>query len=116
MATTKLLNPPVLTDVDSIDTWLHGLHIWKWVTDLEKKQKGLVIYLLFPDKVRNSCRNISITDLNKDDGLDTLINYLDRLYLKDKKASAYLAYEKLDLFQRPTEMNIIDYVNEFERL
>ena len=32
MATTKLLNPPVLTDVDSvdsIDTWLHGLHIWK---------------------------------------------------------------------------------------
>ena len=69
-----------------------------------------------PDKVRNSCRNISITNLNKDDGLDTLINNLERLYLKDKKALAYLAYEKFESFQRPTEMNIIDYSNEFERL
>ena len=73
--------------------------------------------LSLPDKVRNSCRNISITDLNKDDGLDTLINNLERLYLKkkDKKASAYLAYEKFESFQRPTEINI-DYINEFERL
>ena len=79
MATRKLLNPPVLTDVDSIDTWLRDLQIWKYVTDLEKKHQGPVIYLSLPDKVRNSCRNISITDLGKDNG-----------YLKDKKASAYL--------------------------
>ena len=90
MATRKLLNPPVLTDVDSIDTWLRDLQIWKYVTDLEKKHQGPVIYLSLPDKVRNSCRNISITDLGKDNGLDTLINNLERLYLKDKKASAYL--------------------------
>ena len=25
MATRKLLNPPVLTDIDNIDTWLHDL-------------------------------------------------------------------------------------------
>ena len=113
MATRKLLNPPVLTNVDSIDTWLRDLQIWKYVTDLEKKHQGPVIYLSLPDKVRNSCRNISITDLGKDNGLDTLINNLERLYLKDKKASAY---EKFDSFERPTEMNIIDYINEFERL
>ena len=110
VATRKFLNPPVLTNVDSIDTWLHDLQIWKCVTDLEKKQQGPVIYLSLPDKVRNSCRNISITNLNKDDGLDTLINNLERLYLKDKKALAYLAYEKFESFQRPTEMNIIDYI------
>ena len=43
MATRKLLNPPVLTDVDSIDTWLHDPHFWKCVTDLEKKQQRPVI-------------------------------------------------------------------------
>ena len=73
-----------------------------------KKQQGPVINLPLPDKVRNSIRNISITDLNKDDCLDTLINNFERLYLKDKKALAYLAYEKFESFQRPTEMNIID--------
>ena len=36
--------------------------------------------------------------------------------MKDKKASAYLVYEKIQPFQRPTEMNIVDYINEFERL
>ena len=58
VATRKFLNPPVLTNVDSIDTWLHDLQIWKCVTDLEKKQQGPVIYLLLPDKVRNSCTNV----------------------------------------------------------
>ena len=68
------------------------------------------------DKLRNSCRNISITDLNKDEGLDTLTNKSERLFVKDKKASACLAYEKFESFQKPTEMNIIDYINEYERL
>ena len=58
VATRKFLNPPVLTNVDSIDTWLHDLQIWKCVTELEKKQQGPVIYLLLPDKVRNSCTNV----------------------------------------------------------
>ena len=58
VATRKFLNPPVLTNVDIIDTWLHDLQIWKCVTDLEKKQQGPVIYLLLPDKVRNSCTNV----------------------------------------------------------
>ena len=58
VATRKFLNPPVLTNVDSIDTWLPDLQIWKCVTDLEKKQQGPVIYLLLPDKVRNSCTNV----------------------------------------------------------
>ena len=70
--------------------------------------------MLLPDKVRNSSRNISVTDLNKDDSLDTLINNLERLCVKDKKTLTYLAYEKFESFQRPTEVNIIDYSDEFE--
>ena len=58
MATRKLLNPPVLTDVGSIDTWLHDLQILKCVTELEKKKQGSLTYLSLQYKVRNSCRNI----------------------------------------------------------
>ena len=57
MAAKKLLNPPVLSDVDNIDSWLHDLQIWKCVTDLEKKQQGPIIYLSLPDKIWNDpCR------------------------------------------------------------
>ena len=54
--------------------------------------------------------------MNKDDGLNWLINKLEKLYVKNSKASAYLAYEKFESFQRPTDMNIIGYLNKFERL
>ena len=88
MAAKKLLNPPVLSDVNNIDSWLHDLQIWKWVTDLEKKQQGPIIYLSLPDKIRNSCRDVTVSELNKDDGLNLLINKLEKLYVKDSKASA----------------------------
>ena len=116
MAAKKLLNPPVLSDVDNIDSWLHDLQIWKCVTDLEKKQQGPAIYFSLSDKIMNSCSDVTVPELNKDDGLNLLINKLEKLYVKDSKASAYLAYEKFASFQCPTDMNIIDYLNEFERL
>ena len=116
MAAKKLMNPPVLSDNDNIDSWLLELQIWKCVTDLEKKQQGPVIDLSLPDKIRNSCGDVTVPELNKDDGLNLLINKLEKLYVKDSKASAYLAYEKFESFQCPTDMNIIDYLNEFERL
>ena len=83
---------------------------------LEKKQQGPIIYISLPDKIRNSCRDVTVSELNKDEGLNLLINKLAKLYVKDTKASAYLAYEKFESFQHPTNMNIIDYLNEFERL
>ena len=36
--------------------------------------------------------------------------------MKGSKAPAYLAFEKRGFFQRPSEMNIIHYLNEFESL
>ena len=90
-----------------------NLEICDW---FRKKQQGPVTYLSLPDKIRNSCRDVTVSELNKDDGLNLLINKLEKLYVKDSKASAYLAYEKFESFQCPTDMNIIDYLNEFERL
>ena len=116
MAAKKLLNPPVVKDVDNIDSCLHNLQIWKCVADLEKKQQEPVIYLSLPDKIRNSSRDVTLSELNKDDSLNLLIHKLQKVYVKDNKASAYLAYEKFESFQRPTDMNIIDYLHKFERL
>ena len=50
----KLLNPPVLSNVDEIDSWLHDLQIWECVTDIDKKQQGPVIYLSLSGKIRST--------------------------------------------------------------
>ena len=109
----KSLNPPVLSNADEIDSWLHNLQIWEFVTDIDKKQLRPVIYLSLAGKARSACRDTAVADLKKDDGLNVLINKLETLYVKDKKASANIAYERLETFQRPSYMNITDYLNEF---
>ena len=108
-----LLNPPALNNVDETDSWLHDLQICECVTDNDKKQQRPVIYLSLPDKVTSACIEIAVADLNKDDGLNILINKLETLYVKYKKASAYIAYERFETFQRPSDMNITDHLNEF---
>ena len=55
-------------------------------------------------------------DLNKDDGLDVLLNKMRLLYVKDMNGFAFMAYDKSENFRRSDDMNIIDYLNEFERL
>ena len=55
-------------------------------------------------------------DLNKDDGLDVLLNKMKLLHVKDINALAFMAYDKFENFRRSDDMNIVDYLNEFERL
>ena len=65
--------PPVLDKIDEIEDWLHEIQIWQCVIDIEEKKQGPVMHLSLPDKIRKSCNNISLSDLNKDNGLNTLI-------------------------------------------
>ena len=112
----KSLNPPVLSNVDEIDSWLNNWQIWEFVTNIDKKQLRPVIYLSLAGKARSTCRDTAVADWKKDDGLKVLINKLETLYVKDKKASPNIDYERLETFTRPSDMNITDYLNEFERL
>ena len=116
MEAKKLLNPPVLSDVDNIDSWFHDLQIWNLeMCNWFREKATRTFYLSLPQKIRNSCRDVTVSEFNKDDSLNLLINKVEKLYVKDSKASAYLAYEKFESFQHPTDMNIINYLNEFER-
>ena len=112
----KIYSPPILVEIEEIEEWLQELEIWQCVTDLEKKKQGPVVYLSLTDKIRKSCNDISVRDLIKDDGLDTLIRKIKSLYAKDTNALAFMAYYKFEIFKRPDDMNIVDNINEFERL
>ena len=48
--------------------------------------------------------------------MDAILEQLDKLYLKDRHQTAYLAYEASEKFQRPVVMSMTDFINEFERM
>ena len=74
-------------------------------------------YLSLTEKIRKSCNDISVRDLNKDDGLDTLVREIKSLYVKDTNTLAFMSYNKFENFnKRLDDVNIVDYINRFESI
>ena len=97
----KVFMPPTLHDVNAFDNWLQEIELWQCITDLEAKKQGRTMYLSLDEKIRNSCTDIAVQDLNSDDGVHLLITKLKKLYAKDSQHSAYIAYDHLENIKWP---------------
>ena len=86
--------PPVFGGSKSYDRWKEEISAWELVSKVEKKDKALTIALSFPDGSEVGDRvfsEVKIEDLNKDNGLETLIESLDKWNKKDELSAAYEA-------------------------
>ena len=68
------------------------------------------------EKIRKTCSDTKVKDLNSEDGVDILIKKRKSLFSKTTNQAAYLACDKSESFKTPVDMNIVDCINEFERL
>ena len=59
---------------------------------------------------------LDVSKLTDKNGVKNVISKLDTLYLEDTNQSAYTVYENCEHFQRSPEMNMKDFINEFELL
>ena len=117
--TKKMANykaPPVFKEDMSCEALKKELAIWTTFTDLDKKKLGPSIFLSLNGKPRASDLEHDIGVINGDKGVEAILEQLDKLYLKDKHQTAYLAYEAFEKFQRPVAMSMTDFINEFERM
>ena len=115
MASRRLFMPPALENVDELDNWLREVEIWQCVTDLDKKKQGPAIYLSLSEKIRQSCSDVAVSDLSDERGVEVLTAKLKKMYAIDSNTLAFMAYDKFETFQRPRDMNMIDYINEFDK-
>ena len=82
MATRKLFVPPILSCINEFEEWLHETEIWQCLTDLDKEKQGPVIYLSLDEKIRKTCSDRKVRDLNSEHGVDILVNNLKSLFAK----------------------------------
>ena len=115
-ATIKFFVPPKVSSIDHFKDCLHETEIWQCLADLDKKKQGPEIYLSLDENIRKTCCDVKVKDLNSDDGVDILLCKLNSLFAKDINQAAFIAYDKFEMFKRTANMNIVDFVNEFERL
>ena len=75
------------------DRWLAEINAWRNTTDLEKTKQGLAIALSLPEEegnVRDKVfSELDVLALGRDDGVDILIKFLDKIYKKDELSAAY---------------------------
>ena len=107
---------PALSKCSRYDTWLKEVKIWQCFTDISVDKQAPAIFLTLEGKAREAVLELEIEKLNSNTGVANLIKKLDDLYKKDAVETAYQAYDAFEQFKRPSDMNVSDYLIEFERL
>ena len=108
--------PPTLGPETAYDSWKSEIAMWRLVTDLKPEKQALAVTLSLAGQARQKALEISVDDLNKDTGMKTLLEALDKIFLADEVDLAYAAYTRFDQFKKCDEMTMVEYINEYERL
>lgn len=115
-------NPPVLNSISKpYQRYKEELKAWCIITDVAEPKQGVAIALSLPEDDPSGIRDkvfneVTLENLNKDDGVDTLIKYFDSQFQKDALCKVYERFTILDPFEIEPKQKMEDFVLEFEKL
>ena len=113
----SIKNPPTFCSEDGDDyrAWKQDISVWRLCTKDEKKKHAAQVYLSLKGAAREAVRGIAHEDLVKDDGFETLIAVLDKIYLKDTATQAYCAFRDFVEYRRSGGESFSVFFIEFEK-
>ena len=112
------INPPGLCS-KSYEFYKLQLLAWREVTDICKTKQGIVIALSLPENEEFQIKEkvfsqVSLDDLKKEDGLDILIQFLDKHLKKDDLTDSIEKFEEFDDCQRAEGQSITEFIDSFD--
>ena len=107
---------PTLSRYEDFEECKHDVDIWQAVTELEEKKQGPVLYRSLEGQAKKACSNIAVKDICDKDGFNLIMQKLENVFAKDAEQVASEDCMKFETFKRSTEMSIVEYNTEFERL
>ena len=111
MATSKC--PPKFESDSEYENWKRDIHIWCELTELAEDKRALAIHLSLIGRARTASSEIELAVLKSKDGVKSIFEKLDSLFLPDKGRRQFTAFHNLYNFRR-NEKNVHEYVSEFE--
>ena len=108
--------PPSLSKAKNYQDWLKLIKIWRKFSDLPKEKQGPAIVLSLENEALDAVLELEEETISAENGVDTIIAKLDRIYKKDETLENYMALEAFETFKRTENMKISDYLNQFEKL
>ena len=112
------INPPDLSS-GNYELYKEKLLAWQMVTDISVDKQGIVIALTLPNDDKHKIQEevfsqIGREKLSQENGLDTLINFLDSKLMKDDLSDSLEKFEEFEDFQRVNGQNITEYIAAFD--
>ena len=72
--------------------------------------------MILEDAAKGAALELDVSVINTNDGLKSIIQQLDKLYLKGKALEKFQALEAFDSYQRKPETSVREHVHNFEKL
>ena len=116
MASDNGTRVPILnSDGSGFNQWKRDIRLWCSVTKVAASKKATVIYLTaLKGKARTATQHILEETLQSAQGLNILIETLDKVFLPSKPMRLFNANNKLRNTIRKSDTKIHDYIMEFE--
>ena len=115
MASNNSKTPPSLSKCKTYEDWLKLIKIWCRFTDLPKNRQGSALVLSLENEALDAVLELDDEDIGKDNGVDVIIDRLNKLFKKDSTITKYQTLEAFETFKRPSTMSIQAFLNEFDK-
>ena len=108
-------SPPSLSNSKSYSDWLKLIEIWRKCTSLEPEKQDPAIVLPLEGKAQDAILELNTNDIADKDGVNKIIERINRLYKKDEVTEKYNALESFETYKRNSNTSIDDFLTEFEK-
>ena len=85
-------------------------------TNLELGKQGPAIVLSLQGEAQDAILELDTTVISGTDGVNKIIERLNRLYKNDELTEKYNALESFETYKRNSSTSIRDFLTEFEKL
>lgn len=105
---------PVFDTDQCVEYYIEEVEAWTLVTNVKKKCQAIVLVLALKENLRRTIwNNVSKTDLNKEDGVNTYLKFLKSTYGKDDLLDSLDKYRDFRDYKRQVGQTITDFITEF---
>ena len=106
-------NVPVLDDDTSFECWEKDVRIWLLATKTEKQRRAASLVLAMKGRAKAICRNLDPETLQADDGVESVVNELKKVFEQDNTQTTFSSIEKFETLLREPNQSINDYISIF---
>ena len=96
------------------ETWVKEVNLWSLCCKLDKQEQGPALALSLTGHARQAAMDIDTTVMNSDQGLQSVINKLNGLYLKDVNQRIYVALKNFECYKRSADTSMDNFLNQFD--